>query len=83
MTFFKTSLAVAAVTLCLGAGASFAQTTTPATPAPAAAAPAATAPMTKAQISKACSAEATKEKLKGKAKKAFLSDCKKKGGPTA
>ena len=83
MTFFKTSLAVAAVTLCLGAGTSFAQTTTPATPAPAAAAPAAAAPMTKAQISKACSAAADTQKLHGKARKTFRSDCIKKGGPTA
>lgn len=59
----------------LVAGAAFAQT-----PAPAASPPApATAPapaMDKQAISKACSAEADKQMMKGKARKAFRSKCK-------
>ena len=86
MKSFKTSLALAALTLCLGAGSAFAQAAAPAAPAPAAttAAPAAGA-MTKAQkdaISKACSADADKQNLHGKARKKFRDDCKKKGATT-
>lgn len=85
MTSFKTSLAIAALTLCLAGGSAFAQTAAPATPDPATTttpAPDAAAPkMTKAQrtaMSKACSADADKQNLHGKPRKKFMQDCKKK-----
>lgn len=59
----------------LGSSAAFAQTPAPAA-TPAAAAPAPAPAMDKQAISKACSAEADKQLLKGKARKAFRSKCK-------
>jgi hypothetical protein len=84
----KLAISVALLSLALGAGSVFAQTTSPAptTPAPAAqpaapaAAPATGAATDKKAISKACSDQATAQGLKGKARKKFRSACKKNGG---
>jgi hypothetical protein len=84
----KMTIGVVLLSLAIGAGSSFAQTTAPApAPAPAAqpAAPA-TAPATgaattdKKAISKSCSDQATAKGLKGKDRKKFRSACKKNGG---
>jgi len=82
----KIAISVALLSLAIGAGSVFAQTTPAPTPAPAAqpAAPAATPAMgattDKKAISKACSDQANAQGLKGKARKKFRSSCKKNGG---
>ena len=84
----KIAISVALLSLAIGAGSVFAQTTSPSTttPAPAAqpaapaAAPATGAATDKKAISKACSDQATAKGLKGKARKKFRSACKKNGG---
>jgi hypothetical protein len=80
----KVAISVALLSLALGAGSVFAQTTSPSptTPAPAAqpAAPDTGAAMDKKAISKGCSDQATAQGLKGKARKKFRSACKKNGG---
>jgi hypothetical protein len=84
----KLAISVALLSLAIGAGSVFAQTTNPSTttPAPAAqpaapvAAPATGAATDKKAISKGCSDQATAQGLKGKARKKFRSACKKNGG---
>jgi hypothetical protein len=83
----KVAISVVLLSLAIGAGGAFAQTTTPSTtPAPAAqpaapaAAPATGAATDKKAISKACSQQADTQGLKGKARKKFRSACKKNGG---
>ena len=77
----KLVISAAVLSLVIGAGSAFAQTSTPA-PAPAAAAPAAAAPATtdKKAVSKACSDQANAQGLHGKARKKFRSECKHNGG---
>ena len=77
----------AALSLALGIGAAFAQTTAPAlvpaVPAvqsAAPAAPAAAGSADKKAISKSCTDQANAKGLHGKARKKFRSDCKKNGG---
>ena len=80
MTSLKTTALAAAFAFLVGTSLSFAQTTP--TPAPATPAPATTpmkaAPSKKAALSKECSAQADQQKLHGKARKKFRSDCMKK-----
>ena len=75
----KLVISAAVLSLVIGAGSAFAQTSTP---APAAAAPAAAAPATtdKKAVSKACSDQANAQGLHGKARKKFRSECKHNGG---
>jgi psiF repeat len=77
----KVLVSAALLSLVIGAGTAFAQTTTPG-PAPAAAAPAAAPAATgdKKAISKACSDQANAKGLHGKARKKFRSECKHNGG---
>lgn len=82
MTPLKTLPFAAAIALLVGTGMSFAQTTpapAPATPAPAAepATPMKASPNKKA-ASKECYSEADQQKLHGKARKKFHSECMKK-----
>jgi len=97
MKLLKTTLAMTALALAIGAGSALAASTTkpaaapaaaadpaapaadPAAPAADAAAPATSTKAQKDAISKACSAEADKQSLRGKARKKFRADCKKKG----
>lgn len=83
-----TSLIAGALASILVAGATFAQTQTPApaaptapamapAPAPASAAAPMAAGMDKKAISKACYDEADKQGLKGKPRKSFHSKCKR------
>jgi hypothetical protein len=78
----KIAISAALLTLAIGVGSVFAQTTPAPTPAPAAqpAAPATGAATDKKAISKACSDQANAQGLKGKARKKFRSACKKNGG---
>ena len=78
----KIAISAALLSLVIGVGTAFAQTTTPApTPAPAAAVPAAApAAGDKKAISKSCSDQANTKSLHGKARKKFRSDCKHNGG---
>ncbi len=74
----KRVISAALLSLVIGAGPAFAQTSTPApAAAPAVAAPAAT---DKKAISKSCSDQANAKGLHGKARKKFRSDCKHNGG---
>ena len=76
----KIAIGAALLSLVIGVGTAFAQTTTPA-PTPAAAAPAAApAAGDKKAISKSCSDQANTKGLHGKARKKFRSDCKHNGG---
>ena len=76
----KIAISAALLSLVIGVGTAFAQTTTPA-PTPAAAAPAAApAAGDKKAISKSCSDQANTKGLHGKARKKFRSDCKHNGG---
>jgi hypothetical protein len=76
----KLVISAALLSLVIGAGSAFAQTTTPA-PAPAASAPAAApAASDKKAVSKSCSDQANAKGLHGKARKKFRSDCKHNGG---
>ena len=78
----KIAISAALLSLVIGVGTAFAQTTTPApTPAPAAAAPAAAPAVGDRQaISTSCSDQANTKGLHGKARKKFRSDCKHNGG---
>jgi hypothetical protein len=78
----KLAIGAALLSLAIGVGSVFAQTTPAPTPAPAAqpAAPATGAATDKKAISKACSDQANTRGLKGKARKKFRSACKKNGG---
>jgi psiF repeat-containing protein len=83
----KIAISAALLSLAIGTGSVFAQTSAPApAPAPAAqpaapaAAPAAGAATDKKAISKACSQQADAKSLKGKDRKKFRSACKKNGG---
>jgi hypothetical protein len=81
----KIAIGVVLLSLAIGAGSAFAQTTAPASaPAVQSAAPAAPpasgAATDKQAISKACSDQANAKGLKGKARKKFRSECKKNGG---
>jgi hypothetical protein len=78
----KFVISAALLSLAIGAGPAFAQTSTPApATAPAASAPAAaTAASDKKAISKSCSDQANAKGLHGKARKKFRSDCKHNGG---
>ncbi len=78
----KPVISAALLSLVIGAGPAFAQTSTPApAPAPAASAPAAAPAATdKKAISKSCSDQANAKGLHGKARKKFRSDCKHNGG---
>ncbi len=79
----KLVLTAALLSLAIGAGTAFAQTSTPAPAAPAASAPSsAAAPATsdKKAISKSCSDQANAKGLHGKARKKFRSACKHNGG---
>jgi hypothetical protein len=69
----KFVISAALLSLAIGAGTAFAQTSTPAP----AAAPAAS---DKKAISKSCSDQANAQGLHGKARKKFRSDCKHNGG---
>jgi hypothetical protein len=78
----KIAMGVVLLSLAVGAGSAFAQTTAPAS-APAvrsAAPPASGAATDKQAISKACSDQANAKGLKGKERKKFRSECKKNGG---
>ncbi len=76
----KLVISAALLSLVIGAGTAFAQTSTPA-PAPAASAPAAAPAATdKKAISKSCSDQANAKGLHGKERKKFRSDCKHNGG---
>jgi hypothetical protein len=80
----KIAIGAALLSLAIGAGSVFAQTTPAPAPAAQPAAPT-TAPATgaatdKSAISKACSDQANAQGLKGKARKKFRSACKKNGG---
>ncbi|MEO7478078.1 MAG: PsiF family protein [Lysobacteraceae bacterium] len=71
----------AAMSACLKGGAAAPMAAMPMAAAPAApmaAAPAAAAPMTQQNKMKSCNADAGKQKLKGDARKAFMSGCLKK-----
>ena len=76
----KFVISAALLSLVIGTGSAFAQTSTPA-PAPAAA-PAAAAPASadKKAISKSCSDQANAKGLHGKERKKFRSECKHNGG---
>jgi invasion protein IalB len=80
----RTIFSALVLSLALGVGTVFAQTTTaPApTPAPTAqpAAPAAASPADKKAISKSCTDQANAKGLHGKARKKFRSECKRAGG---
>jgi hypothetical protein len=78
----KFVISAALLSLAIGAGPAFAQTSTPApAPVPAASAPAAApAASDKKAISKSCSDQANAQGLHGKARKKFRSDCKHNGG---
>jgi hypothetical protein len=78
----KIAISAALLSLTIGAGSVFAQTTPAPTPAPAAqpAASATGAATDRKAISKACSDQANTQGLKGKARKKFRSACKKNGG---
>ena len=78
----KIAISAALLSLVIGVGTAFAQTTTPApTPAPAAAAPAAApAAGDKKAISKSCSDQANTKGLHGKERKKFRSECKHNAG---
>jgi hypothetical protein len=73
------SAALLSLSLAIGTGSVFAQTSAPA-PAAAPAAPAAGATTDKKAISKACSQQADAKSLKGKDRTKFRSACKKNGG---
>ena len=73
----------AAMSACLKGGAAAPAAAAPAAAAPAAApmaaaAPAAAAPTTQQDKMKSCNADAGKQKLKGAARKSFMSSCVKK-----
>ena len=77
----KLAISAMLLSLAIGTGSVFAQTTAPApAPAPAAAPAAAPATGAKSAVSKACSDQANTQGLKGKARKKFRSACKKNGG---
>jgi hypothetical protein len=77
----KLAISAMLLSLAIGTGSVFAQTTAPApAPAPAAAPAAAPATGAKSAVSKACSDQANAQGLKGKARKKFRSACKKNGG---
>lgn len=79
----KIAIAAALLSLAVGTGSVFAQTSAPApAPAPAAkpAAPATGAATDKKAVSKECSQQADAKGLKGKERKKFRSACKKNGG---
>jgi hypothetical protein len=75
----KLVISAAVLSLVIGAGSAFAQTSAP---APAASAPAAAAPAgtDKKAISKSCSDQANAKGLHGKERKKFRSECKHNGG---
>jgi hypothetical protein len=75
----RIAISAALLSLAIGVGTAFAQTTPAPAPAPAAqpAAPAAMGAMTdKKAMSKACSDQANAKGLHGKARKKFRSECK-------
>ena len=79
----KTTFAGFTLAALIGAGAAFAQATTPfpVKPAvPAAVAPAKPAKADRTAISKQCSAQADAKGLHGKERKKFRDECKKSGG---
>lgn len=72
MTFIKTTLIAAAAAVALSSGAAFAKAKNPATPA-----------KPRSEASLACSKQADEQKLTGKPRKAFRTDCLKKAKAAA
>lgn len=72
MTFIKTTLIAAAAAVALSSGAAFAKAKTPGTPA-----------KPRSEASLACSKQADEQKLTGKPRKAFRTDCLKKAKAAA
>jgi hypothetical protein len=79
----RIAISAALLSLAIGVGTAFAQTTPAPAPGAQPAAPAAMGAATdKKAVSKACSDQANAKGLHGKARKKFRSDCKHSGGKT-